>query len=266
MSPHAFFAPIPSPSEYDSWASYRAAAGRWNDFVAVGQKIDHSKNRLAYCIAGQLLRDAVIPSLIFSDPSHTDGFPIGHPDLHLGNIFVDDDLNITMMQNPSPLAAEDLLNATFQARLEQACHIEHMPPNIWKRADMMRLFHRLVRMLSTRDYHDFVALYSLGRCSDGNEEGRSESDEGNPDIPALFAERARQSENMQLLAELREDDSPPDYVKRQEQASILARAQAHPEKLAVARKLTLMSEMNERFVADRKLWRWIEDAMEDIHP
>lgn len=36
----------------------------------------------------------------------------------------------------------------------------------------------------------------------------------------------------------------------------------------MARKLTLMSEMKERFVADRRLWRWIEDAMnlKDIAP
>ncbi|KAL2017730.1 hypothetical protein VTK56DRAFT_1700 [Thermocarpiscus australiensis] len=284
MSPHAFFAPIPNPSEYDSWASYRAAAGRWNDFVAVGQKIDHGKNRLAYCIAGQLMCEAIIPSLCSAAPHGDDGFPLGHPDLHLGNIFVDDNLNITgiidwasastvpfaellacpRMLQASASPAEKPLAAAFQARFKQASHVELVAPDVWKRADMMRLFHRLVRMLSTQDYHDFAALYALARCWEDNEEGQS--DEGTPDITALFAERARRSENKQLLLELAEDDSPQDYVKRQEQASVGSRSRAHPEKLAVARKLTLMSEMNERFVADRKLWRWSEDAMEDIIP
>jgi hypothetical protein len=30
-----------------------------------------------------------------SDSDTCRGYPLGHPDLHLGNIFVDDDLNIT---------------------------------------------------------------------------------------------------------------------------------------------------------------------------
>jgi hypothetical protein len=29
---------------------------------------------------------------------------------------------------------------------------------------------------------------------------------------------------------------------------------------AIARKLTMMAELSDGFVADRKLWRWIEEA------
>jgi hypothetical protein len=91
MTPHAFFAPVPYPSEYSSWASYKAAVDRWNDFVVVGQKIDHSKNRLAYCITGQLMRE-MLPHLSSSSPGA--GFPLSHPDLHTGNIFVDQEFNV----------------------------------------------------------------------------------------------------------------------------------------------------------------------------
>ena len=35
LTPQAFFAPIPDCSEYPSWSSYRAAVGRWNDYVAI---------------------------------------------------------------------------------------------------------------------------------------------------------------------------------------------------------------------------------------
>lgn len=94
MTPHASFAPIPDTAEYASWSSYAAAMARWNDFVAVGQKIDHSNNRLAYCIAGQLMRD-MIPSLCSTEGLVTGGFPLIHPDLHFGKIFVDEDLHIT---------------------------------------------------------------------------------------------------------------------------------------------------------------------------
>lgn len=33
------------------------------------------------------------------------------------------------------------------------------------------------------------------------------------------------------------------------------------DRLAVARKLTVMSEMNPGFIRDRRLWRWIEGAL-----
>ncbi|UKZ65831.1 uncharacterized protein TrAtP1_007021 [Trichoderma atroviride] len=71
--------------------SYRMASRRWNDFVAIGQKIDHSKNRLLYCIAGQFLVE-MIPQL---SSGYDNSFTLSHPDLHVGNIYVDDDLNIT---------------------------------------------------------------------------------------------------------------------------------------------------------------------------
>lgn len=114
MTPHAFFAPIPELDEYASWTSYRAAVARWNDFVAINQKIDHSKNRLAYCITGDLMREMIprlrsqtqiiddrLPlgqaDLLHGNPSVDEGFPLAHPDLHTGNIFVDDNLNITCL-------------------------------------------------------------------------------------------------------------------------------------------------------------------------
>lgn len=93
LAQEAFFAPIPKQSEYPTWDSYKSAVDRWEHFVAIGQKIDSSKNRLSYCIAGQLL-GGMIPSLSVEAPG---GFPLLHPDLHWGNIFVDNDLNITCL-------------------------------------------------------------------------------------------------------------------------------------------------------------------------
>ena len=56
---HIFFAPISSPYEYPNWHSFRTAVDRLNNFVAIGQKIDSSTNRLPFCIAGQLLREMI---------------------------------------------------------------------------------------------------------------------------------------------------------------------------------------------------------------
>ncbi|KAG8410336.1 hypothetical protein J3459_017146 [Metarhizium acridum] len=91
LAPHVFYAPVPDELHYKTIDSQRTAAQRWNDFVAIGQKIDHSKNRLFYCIAGQFLLK-MIPHLSSRLESC---FTLSHPDLHVGNLYVDDDLNIT---------------------------------------------------------------------------------------------------------------------------------------------------------------------------
>lgn len=121
---------------------------------------------------------------------------------------------------------------------------------------MMRPLQRLFRMLSKQDYHDFGALYRLAHH---RREGGAESP---VDIPSLFGERARREENKLLLEELAEEDMPRDEVERRERASFGSSARdGYTERLAVARKLTLAAEMNEKFVADSRVWRWVEDAL-----
>ncbi|KAG7288585.1 hypothetical protein NEMBOFW57_004938 [Staphylotrichum longicolle] len=127
---------------------------------------------------------------------------------------------------------------------------------------MMRPFQRLIRMLSTQDVHEFETLHALAFPQE--EEGGGDMGEGARDIAALFRDRARRSENMRLLAELSQDDLAPDEVARHERASFGKPSLVATEKVAVARKLTLMAQMNDRFVADRRLWRWLEAALKDI--
>lgn len=55
LIPHAFSASTPGDAEYYAWSSYRAAVSRWNDHVAIGSKVDSSKDRLESCLAGQML-------------------------------------------------------------------------------------------------------------------------------------------------------------------------------------------------------------------
>src|SRR6266536_1288975 len=97
LEQHAFFAPIPELKEFETFLSQRSAVSRWNDFVTVGSKIDSSKNRLDYCIAGHFLRK-MVPSLSHQSSSalgNINGYPLRHPDISTSNIFVDDDFNIT---------------------------------------------------------------------------------------------------------------------------------------------------------------------------
>ncbi|KAF4998054.1 hypothetical protein FDECE_11906 [Fusarium decemcellulare] len=266
MTPHAFFAPIPDSLDYPTWDSYRAAVGRWNDFVAIGDRLESSKNRLSYCIAGQFLQE-MIPQL---SSSTNGGFTISHPDLHLGNIFVDEDLNITCIidwgstttgpitellatpglagsSSPPSKAQINTFRSSFIT--EGATNID---PDDWKKGEMMWYFSRLVRLLSKQDYNLFKSLYGIAY-----EVKHSNS----VDYPRLFHDRAQQEENKQLFSELQEDDLTEDEIKKKEEANFFLAEEKKSDSLAVARKLSLMSEMNTGFVADKRLWRWIEDAL-----
>lgn len=262
MNPHAFFAPLPDSLEYPTWDSYRFAAFRWNDYVAVGNKVESSKNRLAYCIAGQFLRN-MIPHL---STAHR-GYTLSHPDLHLGNIFVDDNLNITCIidwgsTTSGPitelLATPGLPSSTFpppksqvdafRLGLNQGC--EAISPDDWKKSERIWYFSRLVRLLSKQDYAIFKGLYEHVYGT------------GAVDYPRMFHERAQHEDNRKLYAELCEDDTPEEEVKEYEEAVFASAEEKKCDNLSVARKLTLMSEMNPGFVADRRLWKWIEGALE----
>ncbi|KAK1765978.1 hypothetical protein QBC33DRAFT_579267 [Phialemonium atrogriseum] len=237
------------------------AVNRWNDFVTIGQKIDHSNNRLAYCIAGQLMREM---SLHLCSGTADGGFPLGHPDLNTGNIFVDQDLNITCIidwtsaSSGSVSPPDSSLIAAFRAGFERASGGAQLGPNTWEQADMMCFFQRLVGMRGIRDYHHFEAFYALIHASKW---GKDDDDDESVNIPGLFEAYAQRAENRLLLDELREGDWSADYIREQEQASFGSAGAANDGRVAVARKLTLMLEMNKRFVADRRLWQWIEEAL-----
>lgn len=59
--------------------------------LTIGQKINHNKTRLLYCIVAQFLLEMVpyLSSRLESCSTLSD------PDLYVGNPSVDDDLNIT---------------------------------------------------------------------------------------------------------------------------------------------------------------------------
>lgn len=234
LSYHAFFAPIPDPTEYTSVASYRAAVGRWNDFVAVGQKIEHSRNQLAYCISGQLMGE-MVPRLSGDAAAGGEFFPLAHPDLHTGNVFVDSELNVSCLIDwgfASAVPASELLAKPPLWEPEAGlvgsfrCGVV-ADRQMWARVDRIWSFQRVVRLLSTRDYYyHFAAL-----CEEG------------VDIPSLFQQRAQERGNKKLLEELAAEDSTREYVAKEELASF-GTLNAVDEKLAVARELTVMWEMN----------------------
>ena len=100
-------------------------------------------------------------------------------------------------------------------------------------------------MLSIQDYTLFRVLYET---ADRVKE---------VDIPQLFYQRAVLEDNKRLLATLREDDLSGEDLKKAEGDAFGVGKDVEICR-SVARKLTVMSEINRDFVADKKLWRWIE--------
>ncbi|TWU72927.1 hypothetical protein ED733_000798 [Metarhizium rileyi] len=264
LSPHAFFAPIPDHTEFTSWSSYRAAISRWNDYVAIGEKIEGSRNRFSYCLAGQVLRQ-MIPHLTTSNDFYT----LSHPDLHLGNIFVDEEFNISCLidwgsASSGPiselLATPSLGSSVFHPPMHLVgafrcgfCREHPLSAGSWKRADMTWYFSRLVRLLSTQDYTLFQALYTLV----------NEIEVEDADISGLFDELAAEEKNQHLLAMLRADDYTASELEKGEDAAFGCGKTDQGDSRAVARKLTVMAEINHKFLANSKLWRWVEHALRE---
>lgn len=264
LTPHSFFAPIPDPFEYPHWTSYRQAVERWRTFCSIGDKVEGSENRLSFCIASQFLLE-MIPHL-----ASTNGkFVLSHPDLHLGNIFVDDEFNITSIidwgsassgpmvellatpgLNGSLSPPKESLAAAFRSGFCQGGQV--FEAEQWANAKGMWHFARLVRMLSTQDYTHFKLLYDLVY------EKESE------DIPRLFHEQSMQEHGKALLAKLCQDEPEEEEELVEEQGN---GRRGHIDKYnspAIARKLTLMSAMNPNFIADKRLWLWIEKALKPV--
>ncbi|KAM3522836.1 hypothetical protein NHJ13051_005439 [Beauveria bassiana] len=255
LSPHVFFAPIPYEGDYLTWSSYRAAANRWNDHVAVGAKVESSKNVLDFCLAGQVLQQ-MIPRISMPEKSYT----LFHPDLNLGNVFVDDEFNITCLidwgsASTGPLS-ELLATPGLQTRPPEQqvsafrqgfAAAEYPPPaESWDKADMMWSFSRLVRLTSEYDFAHFKDLYRLVYRADAEDD----------DVAELFRRMAAEEKNKTLLEELRENDLAASELQKLEAAAFGTGANS-TESRAIARKLSVVAKMT-----TSKLWRWIEAALE----
>uniref|UniRef100_A0A0D2XPG4 Aminoglycoside phosphotransferase domain-containing protein n=1 Tax=Fusarium oxysporum (strain Fo5176) TaxID=660025 RepID=A0A0D2XPG4_FUSOF len=176
----------------------------------------------------------MVPSLTSTDENYV----LCHPDLHLGNIFVDEDFNITSIIDCSSASSSPLaellttlgLNGSLsppQKSLITAFRsgfcsgTQNSEPEQWERADKMWYFLR------------------------------KESD----DIPQLFYERSIQESGKAIFAKLCQES--PDEEEEEEHDRGCNNQLSKSADFAMARKLTLMSEMNHNFVADRRLWLWI---------
>ncbi|OAA63421.1 Aminoglycoside phosphotransferase [Niveomyces insectorum RCEF 264] len=280
MDLHMLRAPIPEEAEYSTTAAFRAACRRWDEFVVVGCKTEDSRNRFDYCLTAELLQDTAIPQMLW--PSERSGFALKHPDLHVGNLFVDDSLKITCIIDWSCattvpdvelLSAPRLwgVNAAHSTAfregltLSAACMSSPGSPgflatgqddHIWAAAERVRLFQRLVRFCSVRDYDYLDELFVRLDSS------VSAITPSTSSVADELWRRMQTPQSQPLRAKLQEEDMSPEEIANIEQGYYTeAFWRGETEHLAVARKLALMWHMNPRFVADCRLWRWLNAAL-----
>lgn len=278
MEHHILRAPIPVPQEYSSFAKYYAATDRWNDFATLGGIVDSSMNRLQYCLASDFLRDSIIPHMVRCVSQSVSGFPLYHHDISLQNLFVDDDLNITSVIDwafsstvpPAQLVAtpglphpRDLvLDLSLVNAYRSGFEIENrktgnyaIKSSHWKVGEMIPHFMRLVNLDALQDYNHLKALYVLSQepltPGDDNDDTNS--------LPVILAARAVTHDAHALADKLAADDESESEVCRREKEYFAA---VGVKRLAVAHKVAFVAKMNPRFVADGRLWRWIDAVME----
>jgi hypothetical protein len=278
MGYHILRAPVPVRQDYPDFAKYYTATDRWNDYAALGGLVDSSVNRLQYCLASQLLRDSIIPRLVRPVSQSDPGFPLHHHDISLQNIFVDDDLNITCiidwafsstvppaqllatpgLPHPRDLVLDLSLVSAFRSGFETGCGkagrciIEF---DLWKVGQMVSHFTRLVNLDALQDYGHLEALWALVW---GPGTPRDDGDDTNS-LPAILATRATTRDALDLAGELAADDEPESETSRREKEYFDA---VGDKRLALARKVAFAAKMNPRFVADGRLWRWIDAVTE----
>ncbi|KAJ4308672.1 hypothetical protein N0V84_011966 [Fusarium piperis] len=278
MGHHVLRAPVPVPEEYPNFTKYYTATDRWNDFVTLGGMVDSSINRLQYCLVSHLLQDSIIPRMVCPVSQSAPGFPLHHHDISLQNLFVDDDLNITCvidwafsstvppaqllappgLPHPKDLVSDLSLIGAFRSGFEgenrkigeyavESCH--------WEVSQMIARFIRLVNLDALQDYNHLEALYVLAQGSvtpgdDGN---------GTNSLPDILTAQVMARDALLLADKLAADDEPESEICRREKEYFDA---VGAQRLALARKVTIAAKMNPGFVADGRLWRWVDAIME----
>ncbi|OJJ89569.1 uncharacterized protein ASPGLDRAFT_63040 [Aspergillus glaucus CBS 516.65] len=234
LSHHCFVVPVPQRDDYESDSQYHRACDLWNDFVAVGSKLDSSDNRLDCIIAGDSLRD-IIQRL---DPETTlESFPLYQPDLSVNNIY-------TMLLIPPGLPhshdelSQDLIAAFrngFSAAISSTLRTETAEySKSFGSPQQSRCFWLLTRLLNFDSEDDFN----------------------------LFTPRSSPYYK-QRYEEMRLEDEPLEKTQRKEHDYFRHQGILRH---SIARKLTLVSRDNRRdgmFIADSRLWKWILECMDE---
>lgn len=283
LSHHCFSAPVPSRNDYPCNAQYKQAVDLWNDFVALGCKIDSSNNRLDYILAADTLR-GIVHQL---DPAVSDSetFPLCHPDLSVNNIYVDEEYNITciidwefgassvpeyvLLTTPGLPQYRDEVSLELQTSFING-FVAAIPDSM--EASLVRNYRgkleqnqipwKLSRLLNLDTINDYSLLAGLWEAAGDPEKG----------LAQYFLQQRRSSHYARRYEKVREEDQPLSKIEKQENDYF----RNDVLKKTVAKKLTLVSGWEtqydnksttrlrkDMFVASAKLWKWIQEFMKD---
>ncbi|KFY81725.1 hypothetical protein V500_11144 [Pseudogymnoascus sp. VKM F-4518 (FW-2643)] len=262
---NVFFAPIPILEGFETSQSRRSAVSRWQDFVKIGGKVDSGKNRLDYCTAGHFLQQ-MVPFIsggaIGAQPGPVSGFPLCHPDLSASNIFVDGDLNITCIIDWAFASTVPVSTALMTPGLP---HPRDGTDPFLDSAFKAWLLTRLTLLDGLQDYCYFKELYTSVY---------KPVEEVN--ISALFKEARKDDKLIEIAEELADDEEwAPEILQDEEDYFGVIGKMEKPaggekeaaligiERRAIARKINVVSGLSQDFVADERLWRWIEEMKRD---
>lgn len=132
---------------------------------------------------------------------------------------------------------------------------------LWEHTGKAWLFTRLTLLDGLQDYCYFKELYTLVY---------KPVEEVN--ISALFKEAQKDDKLIQLAEELADDEEwAPEILQYEEDYFAVIGKMEKPagggkeatligiERRAIARKINMVSGLSQDFVADERLWRWIEE-------
>ncbi|KAJ6178161.1 hypothetical protein N7519_008622 [Penicillium mononematosum] len=258
MEHHLFHAPVPIVQEYDSFEEYRLATDRWNDYATVGSKIESRKNRLDYISVGISLRDTVGFMSEKDRQINCDGFPLYHPDISTQNIFVDDDLNITciidwafassvppamLLVCPGLPHPRDGIHASLLEAFADGFIVEEgfggQVALDFSHNDAFWAFFRLVNLDSLQDFHYLSQLI--------------QSFVGQEVYPYICHMKGRK-EFLEAAEYVLKDEDDQERSRGNEEQYFSC---VGPQRHALSRHLTMIEQLNDQFVADKRLWIWI---------
>ncbi|OBT77340.1 hypothetical protein VF21_03433 [Pseudogymnoascus sp. 05NY08] len=205
-------------------------------------------------------------------------------DLSTSNIFVDSDLDITCVIDwafastvpvstalitpglPHPRdGTEQFLDLAFKSGfVADRPHGEaKLELSLWECTRRAWFFTRLVLLDGLQDYYYFKELYTsvYKPTEDIN-------------ISVLFKTAQKEDKLIELAEELADDEEwAPEILKYEEDYFAIIRNREKPtakeatligiERHAIARKINMVSGVSQDFVADHRLWRWIEEMKRD---
>jgi hypothetical protein len=107
-----------------------------------------------------------------------------------------------------------------------------------------------VTLDSLQDYRYFTELYILVY-----------KPEDDINVPKLFRDVQKKEKFVKLATTLVKNNRSADEIQRDKEEYF---HYSHSEKEAIAKKLTIVAELSEGLVADKRLWRWIGEATASV--